>query len=282
MYNKLIEFNIESSFGCFNKPFSNKGGLLSYNIPPKTSIIGMVCSILGIEFDDYIEKDDVRVYAIEKFYDIKVSVQMMSKVRSSRIIFNNTSDGDIANIHQDLLIKPKYKIFISFPDTLVEYEKDFINKLKKHETVYNLYMGRNEFPISYEFISEYPIESKEYTCDDSNKLRNLKVIGILKRSKIDNLKIETTNEDDDEEFDFFNFSDNTVTLNNNMEYLLREYPIKRSNFTNFSYEFISYYQDTEDLSSYFCNIELKNNETITLTKIYLDNKVGEERWIQMI
>ena len=143
-------------------------------------------------------------------------------------------------------------------------------------------MGRNEFPISYEFISEYPIESKEYTCDDSNELRNLKVIGILKRSKIDNLKIETTNEDDDEEFDFFNFSDNTVTLNNNMEYLLREYPIKRSNFTNFSYEFISYYQDTEDLSSYFCNIELKNNETITLTKIYLDNKVGEERWIQMI
>lgn len=280
MYNKLIEFDIESSFGCFNKPFSNKGGLLSYNIPPKTAIIGMVCSILGIEFDEYIEKEDgVREYAIEEFYDIKVSVQMMSKIRASRIIYNNTCGEIIANIHQDLLIKPKYKIYLSFPEALKDYEKEFINRLKNHETIYNLYMGRNEFPITYNFISESSIESKNYTYEDNDKLKKLKVIGILKRSKIADLTIGTDN-NDKKEFDFLNLNMDEIVLDNrDIEYLLREYPIKRSNFVNFSYEFISYYQDTEDLSSYFHKIELKEKEKITLTKVSVN---GDERWIQMI
>ena len=51
-YLNVIEMDIWSSFGCFSKPFSTVGGVLSYLIPPKTSIIGMIGAVLGYEFND--------------------------------------------------------------------------------------------------------------------------------------------------------------------------------------------------------------------------------------
>ena len=98
--NKLKEnlYNIKV-YACKNKDEnirkkSSSGGLFTLFAK---YILDQEGVVFGAKYDenlrvihDYIEKDDVRVYAIEKFYDIKVSVQMMSKVRSSRIIFNNT------------------------------------------------------------------------------------------------------------------------------------------------------------------------------------------------
>ena len=62
----VIEFDIWSKFGCFSKPFSNSGGILTYFIPPKTSIMGMVGSVLGYSFDDFIIDEKIVKFILLK------------------------------------------------------------------------------------------------------------------------------------------------------------------------------------------------------------------------
>ena len=79
-YANVIEMDIWSNFGCFSKPFSNTGGILSYLIPPKTSVIGMIGAILGYEFDD----NDEGIFSIEELFDIKLSILPLYDLKSKR------------------------------------------------------------------------------------------------------------------------------------------------------------------------------------------------------
>lgn len=145
--------DIWGSFGCFTKPFSNTGGLLTYLIPPKTSIIGMIAAILGYEFDDFEELEDgTRKYKIEKLYAIKVSIQPLFDLKVKRVTFNSHygNEPHMLNVNQDVLINPFYRLYLSFPDHLENEEKEFLGLINNNETVYNLYMGRNEFFMNYE------------------------------------------------------------------------------------------------------------------------------------
>ena len=107
----IIRLDIWSSFGCFTSPFSNIGGLLTYLIPPKTSIIGMIGSILGYGFDDYDEEENnIKKYRIEELYDIKISVQPRFKLKTRKITFNSHygNEHHMLNIKEDVLINPRY------------------------------------------------------------------------------------------------------------------------------------------------------------------------------
>ena len=264
MYEKVIEMDIWSTYGCFNKSFSNKGGLLTYPIPPKTAIIGMIGSVLGIAFDDYEEINDEKIFSIEKLFDIQISVQALFDLKTARLVYNNC-DKTISNIYQDILVNPKFKIFISFPDNLYGFESDFIEKIKNHSTIYNLYMGRNEFPLNYEYIRSF--NRNDTTFTDEDDIESLKVIGLIKRSKFEEVSIHKID----------NFASNIIGSKPFFEYLINDYPIKRYNFTKFSYEFISFYPElNNELNSYFNKLELKEGTEITLTNI------GDDKWICLI
>lgn len=264
MYEKVTEIDIWSTYGCFNKSFSNKGGLLTYPLPPKTAIIGMIGSILGIDFDDYEEVEGKRVYSIEKFFDIQISIQPLFDLKTARVVFNNC-DTSISNVYQDVLVNPKYKVFISFPNNLSEYESVFMERIENHSTIYNLYMGRNEFPLNYEYIRSF--ERLDKTFNDEDNIENLKVSGCIKRSKFEEVMIHKVDK----------FSSNIMGSKPFFEYLINDYPVSRNNFTNFKYEFISFYPEVNnEFDSYFYKLELKEDCEITLTDI------GDEKWICLI
>jgi len=264
MYEKVIEMDIWSTYGCFNKSFSNKGGLLTYSIPPKTAVIGLIGAVLGIDFDDYEEIDNQRVYLIEKLFDVQISVQALFDLKTARLVYNNC-DKSISNINQDILVNPKYKLFISFPDSLKEYEREFSQRIRSHQTVYNLYMGRNEFLLNYDFIREFDRRDKTFTSDDD--ISTLKVKGFIKRSLIEELSVPQVNK----------FSSGVFGSQPLFEYLISDYPIKRYAFTNFQHEFISFYPEIHnERDSYFRIIEIKDDCEITLTDI------GDNRWINLI
>lgn len=283
-YSNVIEMDIWSNFGCFSKPFSNTGGILSYLIPPKTSIIGMIGAILGYEFDD---NNDDGVYVIEELYNIKLSIQPLFDLKSKRVTFNkiegNVDDIKISNIHQDVLINPYYKIFISFPDIIENEEKVFIDRIMNNETIFSLYMGRNEFPLSYRVCNIFDYESKklnENNVDDffSN---NEKIFGSLNRKFIKDTELTSISNTLSEEGLIFNFNKNAEKkLKSFYEYIIREYPIKRTKFTEFIYSDISFYAADNLKDCYFSRLILKENlnedESLELTKI------GENEWISMI
>jgi CRISPR-associated protein Cas5h len=279
-YTNIIEMDIWSNFGCFTKPFSNTGGLLTYLIPPKTVIIGMIGAILGYNFDDFMELEDKRIYKIEELYDIKISIQSLFDLKVKRVIFNShygNNKKDMLNVKQDLLLNPKYKLYLSFPEHLKLQEKVFLNSLKEHSTIYNLYMGRNEFPVNYEFKDYFKnVNSVILNSENLNEFFNEKqrVYGILNRDIIFNPQLEIRTE---KKLSLFKRTkDEIKSLASHFEYLIKEYPVKRYNFTQFEYIPLSFYSMDEKRDCYFDKFELKEDQTLEL------HHIGDERWISLI
>jgi CRISPR-associated protein Cas5h len=280
-YENIIEMDIWSSFGCFTKPFSNTGGLLTYLIPPKTSIIGMVAAILGYEFNDYKELDDgTKKYKIEELHDIKVSIQALFDLKIKRVTFNSHYGNEpyMLNVNEDILINPLYKIYLSFPSELKDKEKIFLERIRANETVYNLYMGRNEFFMNYEF-KNYFEGLKPYMLYDNDEddffggKKDQKIYGTLDKRKISNAKL------------FSEITETTIlgTLKQDIkklasyyEYVIRDYPVKRYNFVNFNYIPVSFYSMHKNDIAYFSKLSLNENEKLELYEI------GENEWISLI
>lgn len=289
-FSKIIEINISSSFGCFSKPFSTTGGVISYLIPPKTAIIGMIGAILGYEFNDYIINNDKKVYKIELLNAIKISICPLFDLKSKRVTYNQISGTvdkpDIINIHQDILIRPKYKIFISFPENLSNEQNLFLKNIKNKETVFNLYMGKNEFPLNLELINEY--DGELFTFDySSDELSNLNIFGSINKECIrdanlfyyDNQIISKLNDSLGSVLDpvlLFDNSDGTRTLKSCYEYVINDYPIKRENFIDFTFSRIGFYSTDDFEKVYFSNIVIKDNCSLELVKI------GANKWLSLI
>lgn len=294
--------DIWSSFGCFTSTFSNIGGLFTYLIPPKTSIIGMIGAILGYDIDSpkYLEN-------IEKLYDVKISVQPYFRFHTQKITFNshygNESKNSMLNIKQDVLINPCYTLFIKFPNILENEESEFIEKIKNHETIYNLYMGRNEFFLNYNFIRCFDPISCNLNQENYEEFfaNNNKVIGILDKDIIETLDIDTFKDSEDSENPYeklFNIKGDISDLPSYFEYIIRKYPIKRTNFIDFEYKDISFFtmdateenlnkaknridgtsfstmDTTEDY--FFSNIKVQTGHNLELFDI------GDNRWVSLI
>ncbi len=60
------------------------------------------------------------------------------------------------------------------------------------------------------------------------------------------------------------------------EYIIRDYPIKRYNFTDFSYAPISFYSMSKKDECYFNKLNLNENQEL---KLY---EIGENEWISLI
>lgn len=157
----LITCDIKAQFGSFHNPSSNVGGLLTYIIPPKTTVQGILGSILGLNFRE----------TVEVFKDFKYTVKPLSSLKTVNCTYNchYGRRGGMANINQELLIKPNYRLYLHIPN--IEPTEEVVNNLKqrfehirdedyisnilnkvmeKKESYYNLYMGKNEFPLSYQ------------------------------------------------------------------------------------------------------------------------------------
>ncbi|MBE6140121.1 MAG: CRISPR-associated protein Cas5 [Firmicutes bacterium] len=284
-FSKVIEIDIWSKFGCFTKPDSTSGGFLTYLIPPKTSIIGIIGAILGYDFDEFEKKDEsINKYKIEELYDIKISIQPLFDLKTKRVTFNRvsgtTEKTKIQNIHQDILINPYYKLFISFPDYLKDKEDLFLKRLENHETIYYLYMGRNEFPLSYEKCNVFDYESKIIDSGNSQQFfdNGEKIYGFIDRENISEVELKAIDKNalNDDTIIFQFKKNNEMKLKSFYEYIIPEYPIKRSNFTDFAYSEISFYTEDNFKDCYFSRLYLKNNSSVELVKF------GDHEWILMI
>jgi len=162
----LLCIDIKSQFGAFNKPFSNTGGLLTYMVPPKTAIVGLLGAIVGYNLPK----------TLETFKDTKVGIEPLNNIETKTITYNchyGGRSGRWVNIKQELLVNPQYCLYIETDSSIETKNKQLlqdINKLlqrngisekakdirtglellfKNHISYYSLYMGKNDFPLRY-------------------------------------------------------------------------------------------------------------------------------------
>lgn len=200
----LLCIDIESEFGAFNKPFSNTGGLLTFMIPPKTAIIGLLGATVGYGLRK----------TLETFRDTKVGVEPLKDIETKTITYNchyGGRPGRIVNIKQELLVKPRYRLYIEIVSNvkdkkLIDDIKELLQKAGVHEeakdvreglellfrnhiSYYSLYMGKNDFPLRY---SLRDITTNKLQPSDMEKYFPTKC--VVPRDGVSNHKITVTEE----------------------------------------------------------------------------------------
>ncbi|WP_320035396.1 type I-B CRISPR-associated protein Cas5b [Halarcobacter sp.] len=161
---KLISFTIKSDFGMFKKPDINDKIFITYNIIPKTYILGMLGAIMG--YEGYAQnKDQTKMPEFyEKLKNLRIAVVPSDKnggiYKKEFILFNNTTNGETKNITEQTLVNPAYDIYIE-----IDENHELIKRLKSNQSEYLPYMGKNEFSLWWDNFHEHQkfekIEQKE-------------------------------------------------------------------------------------------------------------------------
>jgi len=145
---QLVSFTIKAEFGMFKKPDINDKIFVSYNMVHKPYLLGILGAIMGYDGHNQNKDKSKMPKYYEKLKDIRVAIAPSSEnggiFKKEFIIFNNTTNGSIANITEQTLVNPSYRIYLELDDKI---DEELIGKLKKKEAIFPPYMGKNEFSL---------------------------------------------------------------------------------------------------------------------------------------
>lgn len=176
MGGKLLKFELIGRMGCFKKYYSNKN-VLSYYLPPRTTIMGILASILMLDKDSYYEMFD------SKNINIGVQINKESKVHVTPLNHLKARKGkkdksDRTQVRHEFLLPKDDKIsfFIYLYFKSFKYEKELIDKIMNKNFGYGISLGQKQFKgyinnteliSSYEFIDDYNGEINSLTSVDN-------------------------------------------------------------------------------------------------------------------
>ena len=171
---KLVSIDIESELAFFKNPqFNGEIDSMNYSFESihRPALLGMFGSLLGL---GGIKDDGLEGSVFPEYYDllgdISISISILTDIRKQKITINSHNGlfskepGGVLNLHYDMLIKPKYRIYVLL-DMGNQYHADLYNILKNNLCGYfgEIYMGKsfcvatrsNFREYTYEKINEY-------------------------------------------------------------------------------------------------------------------------------
>lgn len=157
---KLVSFTIQADFGMFKKPDINDKIFITYNVIPKTYVLGMLGAILGYGGYAQTSKKGEMPEFYTKLHDIKIAIAPTSDMggifKKEFILFNNTVNGSTSNITEQTLVNPSYRIYLELDCSKFDHKKLYIS-LKNNKAKYLPYMGKNEFSLWWSDFHEHQI-----------------------------------------------------------------------------------------------------------------------------
>ncbi len=135
---KIIAFHLKGKMAHFRKNYSNSSAL-SYFLPPRTTICGIIAGLLGLERDSYYEQfslDNCKV-AVASLAPIKKSMQKMNYLMIKKLNDLNGSQENHAQVAMELIIPQNistdfidYKVWLhhkddKIMDNLIEMFKQY-------------------------------------------------------------------------------------------------------------------------------------------------------------
>jgi CRISPR-associated protein Cas5h len=160
---EIIQFDIEGKFAHFRKYYANNTAM-SFSIPPRTTLMGILAGILGLPKDSYYEalaSENIRIGVAVKspikktFHRLNLlSIKSKGDVKKSFDSDFRGSNGRIQtpfeiisgqNIQQDMII---YRIFVGYFDSGKPMFEDLKNNLLNHQTHFQTTLGIAQFLAS--------------------------------------------------------------------------------------------------------------------------------------
>lgn len=199
-FNKIICFDIKGKTGHFKKYYSNKSSL-SYIVPTRTVLMGMVASILKHPRDSY--------YDILSTERAKFGLQIVNPVYKHLECMNYLREGGgHTQVRLQLLFPEetenlRYRVYFTHRDK--ELLDRLETKLKAEKLGYGLFFGQRQFRAVAEYvdtfnapkiINEYsgPLSSLTYKENIKSINSSEEVDLIIENMPVDFDKVETGRE----------------------------------------------------------------------------------------
>lgn len=149
---KGFQIKIEGNWAHFKKPETNNNPL-THDLITKTALIGMIGAVLGIE------REQMRTKFPKLSEGLLYGVELLSPMKkvswgfTSRTAIYPTASGSPK--YFEFLQNPSFKVCIGLKNENTEEEfLDFLNAIKKGESIYTPILGWHNCPANLEFISE--------------------------------------------------------------------------------------------------------------------------------
>jgi CRISPR-associated protein Cas5h len=149
---KILIFDISSEFGHYRK-FNTTTSPLTYPIPTRTSIAGLLGAIVG----QYIDRYNFYSYFSKK--DTGIAIQVINPVKKINIGFNlintkesfyNISSKGKTRVGYELLQNPKFRIFYSSDNDNLFTEIE--QRIKENNHYFTPYLGLSQFTAKVDYI----------------------------------------------------------------------------------------------------------------------------------
>ena len=163
---KAFSVDFKGEMALFKKNDANDLVFTSYNFLHKPAILGLLGAILG--FSGYSKSGGGNhPEYFKKLNDIEIAIEPLFTKPLQKVItgFNNATghankgdkkDGATWQVREQILVgEPEigFRVYVKESNATIELK----DKLKKYETVFPLYFGKNEFFAHYEGFKEYEI-----------------------------------------------------------------------------------------------------------------------------
>lgn len=160
--NQVLIFDVESEYGHFRK-FNTTTSPLTYSIPTRPAIAGLIGAILGIEREVSAENFREGVTPVaELFTKEKASfaVQIINPIKKVNLGFNlldtEKTASSFFNVKQrtqiefELLKNPKFRIYVSLEDSILF--NILVEKVRLNQSHFTPYLGLSQFTATTKFI----------------------------------------------------------------------------------------------------------------------------------
>jgi CRISPR-associated protein Cas5h len=168
---KVIVFDVKGKFAHFRKFYTNSSSL-TYGVPPRTTIAGMIAAIMGFERDSYYEifSSDKLKIGVKKLTPTKKILQTLNYIRATSMS-ELITPKDHTQVPFEILVgdtELSFRIYVTHNnlDLLNELEE----RIRKNQLAYPPYLGSANFGCSIKYIDYLEgvyEESKDYIKIDS-------------------------------------------------------------------------------------------------------------------
>lgn len=160
----IVAFRLSGDYAHFSHPATIYSSL-TYPVPPKTAIMGLLGAIIGKS--DYHE------------LDIKYSVKVNHSIRKKSFVFNGIKNALSSNMHikegyqnssdkkqfyRELICNPSYTIYVDLSKLDTKTSELITNNLREHKTVFTPYLGVNFCIADFEWIEIKDMQ--KLSCDE--------------------------------------------------------------------------------------------------------------------
>lgn len=180
MFSEIVEIEISGRFAHFRRFYANASPL-TYDLPPRTALAGLIGAIMGWDEAACLEKTDITRCAIAAGIAPIEAHKPIQKVMFPVLYrFNFSKEGipkESSRANYELLYKPRYRIFVSFE------EKDVLDEFRKRCTqrrfVYEPYLGTASFPAYIEFENPDARQAYEISLVSGDEVLSLPVVTAI-------------------------------------------------------------------------------------------------------